>query len=60
MTFGVAMLLLCDAWRVWLVATYLTLYVADRATATTIAPWFIGILFAVSVYDTVNLRRRRA
>lgn len=58
MTLGVAMLLLCDAWRVWIVATYATLYVADRATADTIAPWFLCLLVVVAVYDTAIVTRR--
>lgn len=60
MTLGMALVLLCDAWRVWMVATFITLYLADRPTADALtAPWFV-LLALVAVYDTRNRRRRHA
>lgn len=59
MTFGVALLLLCDAWRVWMVAMFGTLYVADRATADTLTPAWFALLVIVAVYDTAARRKRR-
>jgi len=52
------LVLLCDAWRVWMVASFGTLYLADRATADTLAPGWFALVLAVAVYDERARRRR--
>ncbi len=59
MTLGTVLVLLCDAWRVWMVASFVTLSVANPATADTLAPGWFVLLVAVALYDTRNRRRRR-
>lgn len=56
--FGVAMLLLCDAWRVWMTASFSTLCFTDRNTADTLAPYWWVLLALVAVYDTIGILRR--
>lgn len=54
-----ALVLLCNAWRVWMVASFATLYVADRATADALTPGWFVVLVVVAVYDTRSRRGRR-
>lgn len=58
MTFGMVLVLLCDAWRVWMVASFATLYIADRATADTLAPGWFALVLAVALYDERARRHR--
>lgn len=59
MTAALVALVLCDAWRVWIVASFVTLLLAAPATASCLLPYWLALCVIVAAYDTFNVRRRR-
>ncbi len=50
--------MLCDAWRVWISATFATIYLVAPERATGLLPLWLAVIVAVAMYDTFNQIRR--
>lgn len=51
-------LMLCDAWRVWIVSTFAAVYLLAPAKATALLPVWLTVVVVVAVYDTAAQIRR--